>query len=63
MEEVIKLIEYAEISGFSLTPNGDKLRVKNGTNLTPRLKHLLTVYKDDILKVLNEREVKSPWSD
>lgn len=56
MEEVIKLIEYFELSGFELIPNGDKLIVKNGKNLSPRLKRLLQIYKRDILIVLKEKE-------
>ena len=56
MEEVIKLIEYAELSGFQLIPNGDKLIIKNGKNLSPRLKRLLQIYKKDILIVLKEKE-------
>lgn len=56
MEEVIKLIEYVELSGFELIPNGDKLIVKNGKNLSPRLKRLLQIYKKDILIVLKEKE-------
>lgn len=55
MEEVIKLIEYVELSGFELIPNGDKLIVKNGKNLSPRLKRLLQIYKKDILLVLKEQ--------
>lgn len=56
MEEVIKLIEYAELSGFQLIPNGDKLIVKNGKKLPHQLKRLIKIYKDDILIVLKEKE-------
>ena len=52
MNEVIKLIEYAEMAGFPLSPNGDKLRIKNGSNLPYQLRRLLIIYKDEILHVL-----------
>jgi len=54
MEEISKLIEYAELARFSLSPNGDKLTVKNGSNLPYQLKRLLTIYKDDILLILKD---------
>lgn len=54
MEEVSKLIEYAEIAGFLLFSNGDKLTVKNGSNLPYHLKRLLTIYKDDIILMLKD---------
>lgn len=57
MEEVYELIRYAKLCGFSLTPNGDKLRVKNGANLPKQLKRLLTIYKDEILEVLKDEEL------
>jgi len=57
MIEVIKLIEYAELAGFRLSINGDKLSVGNGSNLPYHLKRLLTIYKTDILDVLKIREV------
>lgn len=40
-----------------LTPNGDKLRIKNGANLPKQLKRLLTIYKDEILEVLKDEEL------
>lgn len=49
MIEIIKLVEYAELSGFSLSVNDDKLRVKNGSNLPYYLKKMLTIHKSDIL--------------
>jgi len=52
MIEIIKLIEYAELSGFSLSVNNDKLRVRNGSNLPYHLKQMLMVHKDDILQQL-----------
>lgn len=52
MDEVIKLIEYAELAGFPLSVNGDKLNVGNGTNLPYNLKKLLIIHKDDIIRVL-----------
>jgi len=55
MEEVNKLIEYAELAGFPLSPNGDKLTVKNGTNLPYQLKRLLSLYKNEIIEILNSR--------
>ncbi len=54
MDEILKLIEYAEVAGFHLYSNGDKLTVKNGSNLPYQLKRLLTIYKDDILTELKE---------
>lgn len=55
MSEVKKLIEYAELAGFPLSPNGDKLTVKNGTNLPYQLKRLLSLYKNEIIEILNSR--------
>lgn len=52
MIERIKLIEYAVLSGFSLSVNKDKLRVNNGSNLPYHLKQMLKLHKDDILQRL-----------
>jgi len=52
MIEIIKLIEYGELSGFSLSINNDKLRVRNGSNLPYHLKQMLMIHKDSILKQL-----------
>jgi|SRR5699024_10602204 len=57
MTEIELLIEYAELSGFHLSINGDNLSVGNGSNLPYHLKRLLTIYKTDILDVLKIREV------
>ena len=57
MEEVKKLIEYSELAGFPLVPNGDKLTVENGTKLPYHLKQQIIIHKRDILEVLNEKEV------
>lgn len=56
MKQVEKLIEYSEIAGFHLIPNGDKLTVINGSNLPERLKKLLIIHKNDIIQILNQRE-------
>lgn len=52
MIETQKLIEYSELSGFSLSVNEDKLRVTNGSILPYHLKQMLQVHKDDILQQL-----------
>lgn len=57
MTEIHKLIEYAEISGFPLSANGDKLSVGNGSNLPYHLKRLLIIHKNDILQILTAKEV------
>ena len=59
MTEVIKLIEYAELSGFRFYPNGDKLTVKNGSNLPYQLKRLLTFYKNEIIHILESQSHKN----
>lgn len=53
MNEINLLIDYAELSGFSLSINQDKLRVNNGSNLSYHLKQMLMVHKDDILQQLS----------
>lgn len=58
MNEIIKLIEYAELAGFHLTINGDKLSVGNGSNLPYQLKKMLTIHKEDVIKAL---EIKEVW--
>ena len=57
MIEILKLIEYAELAGFRLSINGDKLSVGNGTNLPYQLKKMLTIHKEDVIKVLEVKEV------
>ncbi|HLR60542.1 MAG TPA: hypothetical protein VK094_08745 [Pseudogracilibacillus sp.] len=52
MTEIIKLIEYAELSGFPLSVNQDKLRVANGSNLPYHLKQMLQLHKKDIIRQL-----------
>lgn len=51
MEQVVKLIEYANIAGFPMYPEGDNLIVRNGKNLPFELKKLIQEYKEDILHV------------
>ncbi|WP_077705511.1 hypothetical protein [Virgibacillus dokdonensis] len=52
---IIKLIDYAELAGFSLSVNEDRLIVNNGTNLPYYLKRLLVTYKNEIIQVLEEK--------
>lgn len=56
MIEILKLIEYAELAGYPLSPNGDKLSVGNGSNLPYHLKQLLIIHKDKILMILQGGE-------
>lgn len=57
MEEAKLLIEYANLGGFTLIPNGDTLTIKNGANITPRFKYLLTIYKHEIIEVLEQQNI------
>lgn len=52
MIEIIKLLEYAELSGHPIKPNGDKLRVGNGSRLPYHLKQQIILHKDEILEYL-----------
>jgi len=56
VDNIRKLIEYAELSGFPLSTNGKTLLVKNGVNLSPRLKQLLKIYKYEIIDILEENK-------
>jgi len=45
MEEVKKLIEYAELCGYYMWADGENLMVRNGKNLSYQLERLIVIYK------------------
>jgi len=58
MEEIKKLIEYAELYGHYMWPNGNNVMVKNGKNLPCQLERLIKLYKNDILYILERKKRK-----
>ena len=56
-QTAIKLLEAMRGCGFTLNLNGDSLEVKQARWIDDDLKHLITIHKTDLIKIL-ESEVQ-----
>lgn len=56
MIEIQKLLDYAKLSGHEIYIAGDKIMVKNGTKLSPRLKKEIQDNRDDIYQYLDQQQ-------